>query len=229
VLGAGANECDLVVKGSVGGVPRGWRRQAGGLFEDDLGNTLSDVALRALATSEGPLTYTCAPPGSGERMGIDRDEDSVLDGVDNCPAVSNPGQSDADSDGIGDVCDLAADTDSDGVDDGVDNCPTDPNPLQEDFDSDGLGDVCDPDDDNDGLSDDDEINVYGTNPMNADTDGDGYTDGQEVAAGTNPLTPNSYPFSPIPAMPLWGQVLLLALVLGLGMLYTARRRVGVSR
>lgn len=28
----------------------------------------------------GELTCTCTPPGSGERAGIDRDEDGVLDG-----------------------------------------------------------------------------------------------------------------------------------------------------
>jgi len=32
------------------------------------------------AASGGELTYTCTPPGSGVRAGIDRDEDGVLDG-----------------------------------------------------------------------------------------------------------------------------------------------------
>src|SRR5262249_14242791 len=73
ILGGAVTECDLVVKGSVGGVARGWTRLASGLFEDDHGNSIDDTSLRALATSEGPLTYTCAPPGSGIRMGIDRD------------------------------------------------------------------------------------------------------------------------------------------------------------
>jgi hypothetical protein len=29
---------------------------------------------------EGAITFTCVPPGSGVRIGIDRDEDGVLDG-----------------------------------------------------------------------------------------------------------------------------------------------------
>ncbi len=41
--------------------------------------------------------------------------------------------------------------------------------------------------DNDGLSDADELNFYKTNPYNADTDGDGYQDGEEVKNGYNPL------------------------------------------
>ncbi|MEM7246799.1 MAG: FG-GAP-like repeat-containing protein [Acidobacteriota bacterium] len=48
--------------------------------------------------------------------------------LDNCPGVSNPDQSDEDSDGLGDACD---------------NCPFEPNPGQEDIDLDGLGDACD--------------------------------------------------------------------------------------
>ena len=48
-----------------------------------------------------------------------------------------------------------------------------------DFDGDGLCDAGDPDDDNDGLADTDEI-LFGTNPFNPDTDGDGSFDGTEV-------------------------------------------------
>lgn len=42
--------------------------------------------------------------------------------------------------------------------------------------------------DGDGLSDDEEY-ALGTDPNNADTDGDGVSDGDEVAAGTDPLGP----------------------------------------
>src|SRR5690606_24610929 len=37
----------------------------------------------------GPLTYTCMPPGSGARAGIDRDEDGYLD-RDELDAGSDP-------------------------------------------------------------------------------------------------------------------------------------------
>jgi hypothetical protein len=42
---------------------------------------ISDVALRALAGVLGlEVTYTCTPPGSGVRIGIDCDSDGFLDG-----------------------------------------------------------------------------------------------------------------------------------------------------
>jgi len=43
--------------------------------------------------------------------------------------------------------------------------------------------------DNDGLATLDEIAVYGTDPVNADSDGDGMNDGDEVASGRDPLDP----------------------------------------
>jgi hypothetical protein len=42
------------------------------------------------------------------------------------------------------------------------------------------------DTDGDGLSDYDEVFVYGTDPTNPDTDGDGMKDGWEVLYGLNP-------------------------------------------
>ena len=104
-------ECEVIVKGTVGGVPHGWLRLAGGLFQRDddpaQAALVDDATLRGLAATEGPLTYTCVAPGSGVRVGVDRDLDTVLDAIDNCPGRDNVGQSDGDFDGIGDVCDSA--------------------------------------------------------------------------------------------------------------------------
>ncbi len=70
----GNTECDVIVKGLIDGVTRGWWLSATNTFTPDKAGdpTLSDAALRALATGTQELTYTCVPPGSGQRMGIDR-------------------------------------------------------------------------------------------------------------------------------------------------------------
>lgn len=62
------------------------------------------------------------------------------------------------------------DTDGDGVADGTDNCDREPNPDQANIDGDAKGDVCD-----------------------SDMDGDGHSNGKEIAHGTDPADPNSYP------------------------------------
>jgi hypothetical protein len=177
-IGTDLKECDLVVKGSVGGIARGWVYQpASDDFQDDTGGTIADGPLQTLAGTEGPLTYTCVPPGSGDRMGINRDRDTLLDGNDNCPDADNDSQTDTDGD-------LA-------------------------------GDACDQDDDGDTLLDVYETNtgtyasIYdtGTNPLLSDTDGDGFSDDEEIAAGTNPVDSNSFPteaVKDIPALPFWG-------------------------
>ena len=188
---AGDNE--LIVKMNIAGVKRGavWN---GFDFELDstAGGTMSALAIRNLALTAGQeVTYTAVPLGSGNRLGVDRDEDTIKDFDDNCPANANPGQEDADSDGIGDACE-PPDFDSDGIQDALDNCPLDANASQLDTDNDGAGDACDLDDDNDGLSDLDEINIHGTNPLLVDTDGDNLSDGAEVLThGTNPLNEDS--------------------------------------
>ncbi|MDA8646188.1 DUF5011 domain-containing protein [Porticoccaceae bacterium] len=93
---------------------------------------------------------------------------------------------------------LDADTDDDGVLDSSDSFPLDPS-ESEDSDNDGIGDNTDrfpldssesQDTDNDGIGD------------NADTDNDndGYTDTEETAAGTDPLSANSIPRK---RLPIW--------------------------
>jgi hypothetical protein len=144
---------------------------------------------------------------------IDTDEDLVSDARDNCPATSNPLQTDTDSDGTGDACNDADDADGDEWADALDNCPAIPNTDQTDTDSDGMGDACDDDDDGDGLSDLDEA-IEGTDPLDTDTDGDGFSDGDEVESGSDPLDPNDhFPTPPIPAFGPWGTAVLASLFL----------------
>jgi hypothetical protein len=89
---AEAGECELVAKGRVARYEVGFLYVGGGKFKSDRQAVppVTDAALRAVvAVSDGVLTYTCTPLGSGQRIGIDRDLDGVLDG-DERAAGSNP-------------------------------------------------------------------------------------------------------------------------------------------
>lgn len=90
LITAPARECDLVVKGMLAGERRGWVLAGDGLFQSDRAAEarLTHTQLRALAT-EAPLTFTCVPPGSGVRIGIDRDRDGFYD-RDELDAGSDP-------------------------------------------------------------------------------------------------------------------------------------------
>jgi DNA-binding beta-propeller fold protein YncE len=80
---ADVGECDLVANAIVGGTPRGFVYLGSGEFATDHSAALpiSDTALRALAGTGGQeITYTCTPPGSGVRIGVDQDGDGFADG-----------------------------------------------------------------------------------------------------------------------------------------------------
>jgi hypothetical protein len=105
-------------------------------------------------------------PGPDVNPGGDEDGDGVINDVDNCVFVANPGQEDTDiggGDGVGDACD---------------NCPEDINPDQNDQkDGDGIGDFCDD-------SDGDTVMDYADNcwnvangPNDAENQLDGDNDG----------------------------------------------------
>ncbi len=80
-----ARHCELTATALVGGRMRSYRLSGGVWHTDVTGEMpLSTAALRLGA--EGPITYLCATPGSGLRLGGDRDEDAVLDGNDCAPA-----------------------------------------------------------------------------------------------------------------------------------------------
>lgn len=122
---------------------------------------------------------------------------------------------DTDGDGIGDSKDLdddnddlndeeekikgtdplLADTDGDKVNDKIDEFPLDKTEWR-DTDKDSVGDNKDPDADGDGLNNEDETQKYGTNPLNADSDNDGFLDQKEIEGNTNPNQVNKTSMSP---------------------------------
>jgi DNA-binding beta-propeller fold protein YncE len=80
---AEAGECDLVAKTLIDGEEAGFLYVGSGQFLTDWHGKppVADTALRSLVRTSGrPVTYTCVPPGSGERVGVDRDGDGVWDG-----------------------------------------------------------------------------------------------------------------------------------------------------
>ena len=167
VLGGAVTECDVIVKTVEGGVEKGYYSANGGSYTpDDNGPVVTEAVLRAKADPLGDaqtLTYTAVPPGSGLRMGIDRDEDSLGNGVET-----------------------------------------------------NTGTFID-------------ANDTGSNPALADTDGDGFDDGFEVAAGFDPNDPNSSPGIPVPVLAPLSTLVLgggLLLTMGLGL---RRRRADQSR
>ena len=103
---ADAGECDLVVKGQIGGEDRGMRYTGGGEFTTDRSADapMSDAAVRALSNTAGQeLTFTCVPPGSGLRIGIDRDEDGFGD-ADELDHGSDPANAASIPSGVPPVC-----------------------------------------------------------------------------------------------------------------------------
>ncbi len=79
---ADAGHCDLVAHGRMGGVAKGFVYQTGQrsfLSDYNPEGTFRADSLRLLAQDGGEITYLGVPPGSGTRMGIDRDRDGYRD------------------------------------------------------------------------------------------------------------------------------------------------------
>ncbi|MFO0749361.1 MAG: MopE-related protein [Myxococcota bacterium] len=112
----------------------------------DQGTIVIRYDVVATDPSHNEATLSCSITVDG-----DRDDDGVIDDVDDCIDVPDPDQADQDEDGVGDACDACAavadatqaDQDDDGVGDACDVCPAVADATQADQDEDGVGDACD--------------------------------------------------------------------------------------
>jgi 6-phosphogluconolactonase (cycloisomerase 2 family) len=79
---ASAGDCDLVVKARVDDHERGFVYQNGSFVSDRTRDAArTEAQLRALLGEDAAaMTFTCVPPGSGWRIGVDRDADGFADG-----------------------------------------------------------------------------------------------------------------------------------------------------
>ena len=92
---AAAGDCEVISKGVVQGNGVSIEEQRGSLYNPANNNFTTDRAGQIFSAEiilglPAEITFTCVPPGSGTRMGIDRDLDSFLDG-DELDAGTDPG------------------------------------------------------------------------------------------------------------------------------------------
>jgi DNA-binding beta-propeller fold protein YncE len=140
-MGGVVTECNLVVKGRYADEARGflWVPASSNYTSDRAGDApYTQAQLDASADAGNPLTYTCAPPGSGTRMAIDEDLDGVRDRdeLDLATSPTNAGSKpgacsdgiDNDGDGVTDLADAGCkdatwDIENPECNDGVNNDP----------------------------------------------------------------------------------------------------------
>lgn len=172
---ADVGNTDLVVKANLASEKRGWLYQAGEFVSDRSADpALTDTQLRTLATGIQTFTYTAVPLGSGSRVGIDRDEDSVLDGDDVCPFIAD-NQADSDSDGVGDACDV---------------CTQVADAQQLDTNGDGFGNACDSDFSGDNIVNSLDVGLlrnalFSTGEVPEDLNGDGIVNSLDLGLFKN--------------------------------------------
>jgi DNA-binding beta-propeller fold protein YncE len=88
---ASVGDCELIAKADLVGQEVGFF-YTGGSFTSGFASApnITDTQIRQLVQQYNqPVTYTCVPPGSGFRLGVDRDADGHRDG-DEMLAQSNP-------------------------------------------------------------------------------------------------------------------------------------------
>jgi hypothetical protein len=142
ILAGTTTECEVVAKGAEqgSGDSTSYLRQSNGTFlPDDGGPAISASVLRGLALiADQEVTFSCVPPGSGQRIGLDRDEDGLVNGLDNCPAA--PNSAGGGSCTAGDPELIAGRCSADGECGAAGVCSL----AQEDTDANGVGDACEP-------------------------------------------------------------------------------------
>jgi hypothetical protein len=103
---ANFGHCDLVAKRNVDGEPRGYLFAGSDVFISDRASEppVTAMAMRSEALTAGQeVTYTCVPPGSGVRIGIDRDGDGYGD-RDELDQGSDPEDAGSTPSGVPQVC-----------------------------------------------------------------------------------------------------------------------------
>lgn len=145
----------------------------GNCLADPIADCDGDGLTNEDETNNGSNPADGCDPDPGAIASADCDNDGLTTDEEET-AGTDPGDSDSDNDGTNDGDEVDAGTNP------IDPCDPNINALgSNDCDNDGL--------DNDGETD------AGTDNTNPDTDGDGFTDGEEVNNGTDPLNECSPP------------------------------------
>ena len=181
-------------------------------FIDADNDAISDETERSLGTdpenddSDGDGIKDNIELGTNLKTPVDTDSDGIIDALDEdddndtistmdeTTNGTDPRSADSDADGLSDTIENKAtgklgtdpmnpDSDGDGLNDAAEVGPDPETPI--DTDNDGIIDALDDDDDNDGIPTSLELKLN-SDPINADSDGDGIKDGDELGESGMP-------------------------------------------